>query len=347
MPEVWVSELRILLLWLAEPSASDVGTVEGKLRGFNDRLYDCTDGQWRIGRFLVQDVWSWLRVPSRGVGHIHRTDPHGPHGHADGRPDDPKHWHVNENRPVGTYLMEFLHSWTGLKDEYEESEDGPRTNCPAERELRDDTNACVMDTSYGTPTELCRPGTHNPNTEQGNVRGIDCYTWLRRVMEASGHPGFQVPEVHIPGPRSAPHLRFVYLVIQRVRQIDDPDPTIIQGEGDYFAKVRMSRSWFARTGHRDNRPVVTPNWFFGFGFSSDQHATIPIRIEIWDDDEFSSPDMCDTSPVDGKRELDILFSTSTGQITGDASGSAGVPITVRGSGDDNRVETTFVITSRS
>jgi len=186
LPEVWASDVRILLLWEASAAASNMSTVESKLRGFNDRLYDCTDGQWRIARFLINDYRSWLRTISKGAGHIHRTDPHPEKGYAEGRPDDPEPWHVNETSSIATYLMEFLHSWTGLKDEYEESEDGPRTNCPKEQALRDSSNACVMDTSYGTPTELCRPENHNPDSEQGNVRGMDCYSWLMKVMAEAG-----------------------------------------------------------------------------------------------------------------------------------------------------------------
>lgn len=344
LPEVWASDLPIRLMWRATAAGTDLNTVENRLAGFNNRLYDCTDGQWRIGKFLIHDDRSELSPNGKGVGHIHRTSTHGPHGHADGRPDDPEHWHVNEGSSVGTYLMEFLHSWTGLKDEYEVSQGGARTNCPATQATRTSSNACVMDATSGTPTELCRPGTHNTNTEQGNVRGMDCYTWLRQVMQAAGHAGFQVPSTHITGPAAAPTLRFVYLTIQRVRQIDDPDPGLFAGDGDYYAKVRMSGSWFEKSEHKDNRANPAPDWVFGLAFSSDSHRTIPIRLQIWDHDVVFD-DQCDVSPVAGKKSLDIKYNTATGQITGDATGTRDTPITVRGAGDD-RVEVTFVVTSR-
>lgn len=344
--EIVASDVPIKLLWNASSSATDLGTVEGTLRGMADRLYDCTDGQWRIARYLIHDNRSELSSKGEGVGHVHRTDTHGAHGHADGRPDDPEHWEVNETSRVGVFLMEFLHSWTGLKDEYEVSEGGASTNCPATAALRNSSNACVMDDTVGTPTELCRPETHNLNTEQENVRGMDCYSWLVKVMREAGHYGFQVPQRHVPGPTTAPTLRFVYLTIRAVTQIDDPDPGPTQGTGDFYARVTMDGARFAKSKHRDNRTSVRPNWIFGLGFSSDVDRRIPIRIQIYDHDALSRDDLCDLSPVDGKKRLDLTYDTATGQVTGDVSGTRDTPITVRGSGVSNRVEVRFVVTSR-
>jgi hypothetical protein len=346
LPEVWASVVPIRLMWKATAAGSDLNTVEQRLRDFNKRLYDCTDGQWRVGRFLIHDDRSELSPTGRGVGHIHRTSTHGPHGHAEGRPDDPEHWEVNEGSTVGAYLMEFLHSWTGLKDEYERSQGGARTNCPATDVLRQSSNACVMDGTSGTPTELCRPDTHNADTEQGNVRGMDCYSWLRKVMHEAGFTGFQVPSTHIVGPTSAPKLRFIYLTVQRVKQIVDPDPELFQGSGDFYARVRMSNRWFARSKHQDDRADVAPSWFFGLAVSSASHVRIPIRIEIWDHDWLSSDDQCDVSPLQGKKSLDISYSTEDGQIAGDVSGDRDTTITVRGAGESDAVELTFTVTSR-
>jgi hypothetical protein len=344
--QVLSSDVPIKLLWEADSTSTDLASVESRLAGFADRLYDCTDGQWRVGRFLIHDDRSELSSKGRGVGHVHRTGTHGAHGHADGRPNNPEHWEVNETSSVGAYLMEFLHSWTGLKDEYEVSQGGASTNCPAATADRDSSKACVMDDTYGSPSELCRPDTHNTNTEQGNVRGMDCYSWLVKVMDDAGNHGFQVPSRHVLGPATAPTLRFVYLTIENVRQIDDPDPGWFQGPGDYYAKVRMSGAGFAKSKHRDNRSNVSPDWLFGLAFSSDADRRIPIRLQIWDHDFWSSDDLCDMSPVAGKKHLDLVYDTATGGISGDVNGQRDVPITVSGSGDSDRVETTFVITSR-
>lgn len=346
LSEALVSDVPIRLLWQADSSTTDLGTVEGKLSGFADRLYDCTDGQWRIGRFLIHDDRNELAPNGTGVGHIHRTDTHGAHGHADGRPNTPEHWEVNEGSSVGTYLMEFLHSWTGLKDEYEVSQGGASTNCPASQADRDSSSACVMDDTYGTPTELCRSDLHNTNTEQGNVRDMDCYSWLVKVMNEAGYHGFQVPSRHVPGPTAAPTLRFVYLTIQNVRQIDDPDPSIFQGPGDYYARVKMGGAGFTKSKHRDDDANVAPNWIFGLAFSSDADRVVPIRLEIWDHDSLSGDDLCDLCPVNGKKRLDFTYNTSTGEIQGDVNGMRDVPVTVQGSGDTDRVRATLVVTSR-
>lgn len=345
LPEVWASDLPIKVLWNASAAGGDLSTVENRLRGFNDRLYDCTDGQWRVGRFLLHDNRSELSDTDKGVGHIHRTGTHGAHGHADGRPNNPKHWEVNENDRIGIYLMEFLHSWTGLKDEYEVSQDGARTNCPADPALRRDSDACVMDDTDGTPTELCRPENHNANTEQGNVRGMDCYSWLRKVMHEAGKTKFQVPAGHISGPTSAPTLRFVYLTIRRVEQIDNPEGWGA-GDADYYAKVRVDGLWFAKSTHRHDAKIVTPNWLFGFAFSSNSHRVIPIRVELWDHDTTSGDDLCDISPRKGKKVLDLNYNTSTGRVTGDVTGTRDTVITARGAGDSDRAEIRFRITSR-
>jgi hypothetical protein len=235
---------------------------------------------------------------------------------------------VNETSGPCVYLMEFLHSWTGLKDEYEVSEGGASTNRPADLATRNSTNACVMDDTSGTRTELCRRGDHNPNTEQGNVRGMDCYSWLKKVMNEAGHTEFRAPTARIVEPTSAPTLQFVYLTIQRVRQIDDPDPGPFQSAADYSARMKMGGSWFAASRTIEDAADTFPNWLYGFAFSSDTRDT------------------CDISPVRGKKVLDIRYNTASGQITGDIVGVLDTSITTAGLGESDRAEITFMITSR-
>lgn len=345
LPEVWASDLRIKALWNATATGRNLTVLETRLRGFNDRLYSCTDGQWRVGRFLIHDNRSELSKTDRGVGHVHKTTAtYRDHGHADGRPNNPKHWEVKETSGAGVYLMEFLHSWTGLKDEYEVSEGGASTNCPATRALRTATEACVMDMTSGT-RKLCRPETHNPNTEQGNVRKMDCYSWLRKVMRAAGHTRFRVPGGHVPGPASAPALKFIYLTIQRVEQIDRPDG-FAGGQADYYAKVRMDGLWFAKSKHQSNRRTINPSWIFGFAYSNSRHLSIRIRIELWDHDSTSSDELCDINSRRRKKFLDITYNTGTGRIAGDLTGNRNTTLVSAGSGDSNRARIRFRITSR-
>jgi hypothetical protein len=164
-------------------------------------------------------------------------------------------------------------------------------------------------------------------------------------MHEAGHDAFVVPGGHIDGPRSAPRLRFVYLTIQRVRQIGNPDGTF-GGTADYYSKVQMDGKWFTKSKHREDRADVTPNWIYGLTFSSASHRTIPIRIELWDHDTLSSDDRCDINPRSGKKRVDLTYNTATGAIGGDVSGTRDAAITMTGSGDSDRAALTFVITSR-
>lgn len=354
--EVWASDLKIKLDWATSINDEQLQKVERALRAFNNRLYDATDGQWRAGRFFIHDANTALGETDKGVGHFHERRSHTTpnHGHAGGRPNDPEHFHVTMGTRLdntdesartfaGTFLMEFLHSWTGLKDEYEKTSGGARTQCPL-NPSRDFPNGCVMwKTNDPTINELCRPENHNPNTEQGNVRGMDCYSWLVKVMGESGHPGFVVPRVYIPGPTNAPTLRFVYLTIQRVRQIDSPGG---DRSGDFYARVTMDGVRFSRSTYRANDADVSPNWCFGLAYSSNQARSIPIGIEILDVVSNASDRQCDVNPRSNKRQLSLTYNPTTGEITGDAAGSRDRAISMTGAGDADRVAIDFVVTSR-
>jgi hypothetical protein len=163
-------------------------------------------------------------------------------------------------------------------------------------------------------------------------------------MREAGRPGFVVPVGRIVGP-TPPQLRFVYLTINRVEQIDRPEDAFA-GQADYYAKVRIDGAAFSKSKHREDQRVVTPNWFFGFAFSNITDRTVPIQVEIWDHDSTSADDMCDISPVAGKRRLDLTYDTATGRIAGDVGGTRDVPIAVRGVGDSDRAAIQFTITSR-
>jgi hypothetical protein len=62
----------------------------------------------------------------------------------------------------------------------------------------------------GTYSELCRPGIHNADTEQGQDREMSCYEWIVRVMNDAGKGYWQVPSSHIPGPEDPIAPKFAY-----------------------------------------------------------------------------------------------------------------------------------------
>ena len=332
--EVLACDVPIKVTWLA--LSNRLGKVEAGLRGLNDRLYNCTDGQWRVGRFLIHGGGSTADDNVPGIGHIHRSGTHGGLGYSSGRPGAPKLWHLDEDAGAGTYLMEFLHSWTGLKDEYEVSEGGASRNCPETKALRDATNACVMDRTTGT-TEFCRPETHNKDTEQGHVNGMDCYSWVRKVMNDAQWPNFQVPKFPMIGPTSAPPLRFVYFTIRRVNQMGNPRaPGFTPAR--YHVRVQMDGLSFAPSVTKGvgrgllRNTVIRPLWLFGFAFSHDADRTIPIRIELWNEASGSEVE-CDINQTQSsKKYIELTYDTSTGEIAGDVTVTKKVLFTARGSG---------------
>jgi hypothetical protein len=349
------SDLNIKLDWVTGSEDLRLRKVERLLRAFNNRLYDTTDGQWRVGRFLIHDHNNALAEEDAGVGHIAERSADGSpnHGHAQGRPNRPEHFHFtmsnldntdeSANTFAGTFLMEFLHSWTGLKDEYETTAGGRRTSCPL-RESDQFPNSCVMyRTRDPNINELCRPENHNPNTEQGNTRGMDCYSWLVKVMKESGHRGFMVPCSYVAGPRSAPTLRFVYVTIQRVRQLESP---VGDDLGDFYARVSIDGARFSRSSYRSNDGDVRPGWCFGLAYSSNRSRSIPITIEIFDVVSNAADKQCDVNPNRNKRTLNLTYDPRTGEIGGDVDGLHDRRITVSGEGASSRVAIDFTITSR-
>jgi hypothetical protein len=352
---VWESDLNFKMDWAASTADTKLLKVERLLRAFNNRLSDATDGQWLVGRFFIQDANSTLEEEGNSVGHIHEVRAHRSpnHGHADGRPNNPEHFHLamanrldntdeSARTFAGTMLMEFLHSWTGARDEYEVTSGGGRTRCPLNASP-DYPNACVMwKTNDASVNELCRPENHNPNTEQGNSRGMDCYSWIAKVMRDAGHCGFIVPCNYVAGPASAPTLRFVYLTITRVRQIDRPGGEAL---GDFYARASMDGVRLARTKFHANDSDFSPNWLFGLAYASNQARSIPITIEIWDAVTGAPDRSCDVNPRRNKRELSLVYDPRTGAISGDAEGTSGRSISVTGGGDANRVAIDFVVTS--
>ncbi len=62
----------------------------------------------------------------------------------------------------------------------------------------------------GTYSKLCRPGIHNPATEQGQTRGMSCYEWMAKVMKAAGKGAWQIPNRRIRRTTDPITPKFVY-----------------------------------------------------------------------------------------------------------------------------------------
>jgi hypothetical protein len=132
----------------------------------------------------------------------------------------------------------------------------------------------------------------------------------------------------------------ISLTIIRVKQIDNVDDT--RG-GELYAKVRMQGQSFPKTGHREDRRDVSPNWTFLT--VAPENVTFWIEIDIYDEDWPDPDDHCDASPRYGKTLL-MNYNVATGSIGGgEITGSSGEVIHVRGARDSDRVEIWFQIRS--
>lgn len=217
----WViPELKIKLDWDASLTGSKLERATDLCEAFNVRLFDATDGQCRVSKFSIYDAGQSLDATDKGVGHIYESD-ESQHGHRNGRPDNPEHFHVRlpssdseMRQQAGTMFMEWCHSYTGCLDEYETS-DNESAQCPESASVRSSSEACIMyDT--GSYRKLCRPGIHNAETEQGETRGMSCYEWIKKVMEDADKGYWQIPDSRIDGTEDPISPQFEYNVFNFV-----------------------------------------------------------------------------------------------------------------------------------
>ncbi len=123
----------------------------------------------------------------------------------------------------------------------------------------------------------------------------------------------------------------VTVTITRFIEIQDPDPT--QGDGDYYARVKIGA-----TPAQDNessqveREDFEPYWTFTANVD-DADPVVTVTIEIIDSDSFPAEpdDLIDINPTDGVTELSVNFNLSTGGWTSpDITDNTGV---AQGDGD--------------
>ncbi len=217
----WViPEMRIKLEWNSSSTDPALRKVKNLCTAFNVRLFDATDGQCRVAKFSIYDKSTSLSAQAAGVGNVYKSGTINciycsQHGHSNGRPNNPSHVHVRLQpsnsqlrQQAGTMFMEWCHSYTGTRDEYE-TITGGSSSCPSSASVRAANDACIM-YQTGSYSELCRPPIHNSNTEQGQDREMSCYEWIQKVMTEAGKGYWQVPSRHIPGPEDPIVPQFVY-----------------------------------------------------------------------------------------------------------------------------------------
>lgn len=269
-PTLWTPEIKVHCDWDISRGDSRYQRARETIQALNDRLYDATDGQVRLGKVTFYDRNSHVDPEGHGVIHFHlnwpSTDSH--HGSAGGvahgstgRPGDPQHAHLRlmptltqARQYGGTALMEFLHSWTGLKDEYE-TENGSASACPKNGDRQWDT--CLMDDT--SRTELCKSWNHNPLTEQGTFRDMDCWSWLKSIMhEDLGADLINLP-VYLPGPTDAPDPT-IEVAVLRV-QVTTADVSWAGTDDNVYFRLNGREYQLDTPGHDDFERDHTDTFF--------------------------------------------------------------------------------------
>jgi len=137
----------------------------------------------------------------------------------------------------------------------------------------------------------------------------------------------------------------VTVTVNQVKAIDDMEQGLLggSGEADFFTKLTINgQTW--ESPFKSNQNHIVPNWQFTQEVTD---FTVPITINMHEHDGglFGSTNDVDINPSGGVKRLNLLYDLRTGKISGDASGTRGEQIYVRGSGDSLRAEMWFTIGS--
>jgi hypothetical protein len=281
-PTLWTPQIKVVFSDFAlSRGDARYQRARATIQALNDRLYDATDGQVRLGKVTFYGQEAGMDPEGDGTMHFHLNWPSGNshHGSAggvahgsSGRPGDPQHAHLRLKGTLaeaqqygGTALMEFLHSWTGLKDEYE-TESGAASACPKNGDRQWDT--CLMDDT--SRTELCKSWNHNPLTEQGTFRGMDCWSWLKSIMHQDlGVDLINLP-VYLPGPTNAPDPT-LELAILKV-QVTTADVSWAGTDDDVYFSLNGREYKIDTPGHDD----------FERGNTDTFYLPVPENLQIAD-----------------------------------------------------------------
>jgi hypothetical protein len=142
----------------------------------------------------------------------------------------------------------------------------------------------------------------------------------------------------------AGHEVTLRVTIERVEQKGCTD----FGSGsDFYSRIVIGDRVSPRFGPIDGEDEIAPtDWIYSTGLSVDDASPVPVEIRLAEDDGFLNfeTDRCDIAPNDGFG-LNLSVPLVPCSVTGDASGSCGTSITVRGNGDgdDGDAQITFRI----
>lgn len=137
--------------------------------------------------------------------------------------------------------------------------------------------------------------------------------------------------------------RMVTVTIWRVAQVDNLDKgdQLKADRADFYSLVKIGNGELRRSGNHSDDDGH-PGWKF-FGEASGRY--VPIRIKINDDDGGleEQDDYVDVCPLSNKKDLNLVYDTKTGRITGDVKGKKGQIIYTIGRGDNDKGKLWFSI----
>jgi len=147
--------------------------------------------------------------------------------------------------------------------------------------------------------------------------------WETLAVEMVKAPVTNEPAVVPSSAQIAANTSFVVLRITRLHQFNefidiDPGKT-----ANYYFDANIGGQMFRSciiNGH-DTFTFPPPNAPITFIKAVPPGQTsVPIRLQLWDDDLFTSRDQADICPVKGRLELRFSYSPRTAQLSGDVSG---------------------------
>jgi hypothetical protein len=154
-----------------------------------------------------------------------------------------------------------------------------------------------------------RPGGASPGTARRSLTLLSAAA-LSLGVAGTGPPAAQAAD-----------LVKVTVTIHHVWQVNCDDNEIdVLGisydscPNDYFAKVFFPSGEVTSPRAADDQTEITPNWQLSGTFDRDG-GPFPVRIQLWDHDSTSGPDLIDIAA--GDSNLDIVVDPNTGDFSGD------------------------------
>jgi Ca2+-binding RTX toxin-like protein len=142
--------------------------------------------------------------------------------------------------------------------------------------------------------------------------------------------------------------RPVTVSIKRMKEIDNldgPDTPFFSNDADFQSFVTIDgRSFSGKKFEGKNNLDPGTAWTFTNGVSG---QFVPMTIEVLEIDDPEQDDRVDINPQSGKKNLNLTLDLLTGRITnsdnGQFLGMTNQTITLRGAGDTDRGEISFVV----